>query len=421
MNKLFKASKYILLIGLPCVLAGCLLIRHYYPQEAAVDWVYFTAFTGLVGIVTNTLAIRMLFHPKEPKFFGIQGLIPGNKAKIAEKIAGETEKRLLNIETIMEHIEKGRIIEETISFVTERVEDYLAQKTNRKQIADIILGFYNRYADKFFVWLTQSAEGWLSDLISRPGAAEAVWEAVKPKVKKYFESDDLRHRTSTWIIHNLIEKSPELAHNISRIMDRYIEDLVPWKKTVLKIAKDYSGLNKKIIENLLRRILHSPGTYDEVTRFIESNLQNIEAYLEQDEVHEKIEEILGWLKSAALEANRNKAIPALREKIDSFLENDSSWDIIDRYLVAVMKTLPSWLRSYLHRPENIEKIREVIPYIIKKLNIRQIVAENIEGQDTDEFEQMIMKVSGEHFAAIEVLGGVLGMLAGLTIKGLQLL
>ena len=54
--------------------------------------------------------------------------------------------------------------------------------------------------------------------------------------------------------------------------------------------------------------------------------------------------------------------------------------------------------------------------IIKKLNIKDIVANNIEQQDTEQFENMIMKVAGDNLAAIEVLGGLLGMLAGVAIK-----
>ena len=106
-------------------------------------------------------------------------------------------------------------------------------------------------------------------------------------------------------------------------------------------------------------------------------------------------------------------------KIDLFLKSDSSWDIIDHYLVSVLNTLPPWLKAYLHRPETINKIRIVIPYIIAKLKLRELLAENIKGQDTDEFEQMIMKISGENFAAIEMLGGVLGMFAGFAVKCLQ--
>jgi uncharacterized membrane protein YheB (UPF0754 family) len=73
-------------------------VQQYYPDEPVI------ALSGFVGKSTNTIAIRMLFRPKEPTFWGRQGPIPKNKSKIAYKIAEETDKKLLNIETIMGHI-----------------------------------------------------------------------------------------------------------------------------------------------------------------------------------------------------------------------------------------------------------------------------------------------------------------------------
>ena len=366
MNKLFRISKKVMLMGLPCIMAVCLLIRYYYPHWTAVDWVYFMAFTGFVGIATNIIAIRMLFHPKEPAFLGLQGLIPKNKPMIAEKIAEETEKRLLNSEIIMDHIDKGRIIEDTIGLVTKEVEDYLARRKNRKEIADIIIKFYDRYADKIFMWLIRWADGWLSDLVRQPDTIETIWETLKPQLKKFFESEKLKHKTSRLIIHNLVERTPELAYSISQSMERYIQDQVPWKKTLLKIVKEFFDLEKGTIEDLVLKVLDSPGTYNQITRIIESNLHNIEEYLGQDEVRKKLEGMLDWLKSSELEANREKATPALRGKINSFLENDLSWDVIDRCLMSVINALNPRLKAYLNRPESIKKIRRVIPYAITK-------------------------------------------------------
>jgi uncharacterized membrane protein YheB (UPF0754 family) len=78
--------------------------------------------------------------------------------------------------------------------------------------------------------------------------------------------------------------------------------------------------------------------------------------------------------------------------------------------------VPPKLRDFFHEKQNIEKIRGFLPGIIKKLNIKDIIADNIEQQDTEQFENMIMKVAGDNLAAIEVLGGFLGMLAGIAIK-----
>ncbi len=416
MNRIFQISKYVLLVGLPCVLGVCLLVRQRYPDIEAAQWVFVIALAGFVGISTNTIAIRMLFRPKEPTFFGRQGIIPKNKIRIAQKIADETEKRLLNVETIMVHIEKGRVIEETVGTFSRALEQYLADPENRKTIADTIRKYYAAYADSLFTWATTASERYLADLIGKQLTVETVWSWIKPRLKTFFESPGLRERASRWIIDNLTRRIPEIADMLSAMLDRYIDNQVRWKRTLLKVVKEVSGVRKEIIADTIRDILNSPETYHYIVKIVEQNLDNIEEYFEQPDIQQKIERMHHTLKTYFLQTTREKAIPWARQRIDSFLESEQSWVIIDRYMVRVLNSLSSAFKAYLQRPEHVETIRRFIPGVIDKLNITQIVKENIEGQDTEEFERMIMKMTGENFAAIEALGGILGMLAGLAIK-----
>jgi len=416
MNRTFKLCKYILLAGLPGIVILCLALQEVYPHATVLDWIFVIALAGFVGISTNAIAIRMLFRPKAPTFFHRQGLIPRNKEKIARKIAEETERRLLNIDTIMVHVEKGQVIEDTINTVAKAVEKYLEQKVNRRAIADRVLALYNEYADRIFLWLTRAAESYITDFISRQITVDSVWALIKPKIKLFFESNELKHRTSTWIIQNLIERIPEFAAAVSEVLDRYIEEQVWWKKTALKTARQVSGLKKETIAELIRDVLYSPRTYNHIVAVVEDNLCSVEAYLEQDVMRGRIEHVHKWIRNYIVGMTRDRAIPALREKIDRFLTSDESWENVDRHLMAVLHTIPARLKAYLQQPAHVQKIRAFIPGIIHRLNIKKIVAENIQQQDTEEFERMIMKVSGENFAAIEVLGGVLGMLAGVALK-----
>jgi len=417
MNKAFKISKYILLLGLPGLVIICFFIRNDPDYGPAALWLLVTALSGFVGISTNTIAIRMLFRPKAPILFEtLQGLLPKNRKKIAASIAEQTEQRLLNIDTIMEHIEKGHLIEQTIGSMTSAVDDYLAQKENRKKIAGLILDLYSEYADRFFMWLTQTAEHLVSDFISRRVTVETVWGMVKPGLQKFFDSDELKHKASSWIVSHLIESIPEAADIISSILDTYIENQVWWKKAALRALKQASGLDRETLARLISDMLHSPQTYEQIVRLVEDNLRSIESYLDQEETREKIESAHRWLKQNLLHSTRHQAIPAIRERIDRFLDSDSSWDVIDRYLTAVLNTVPPRMHAWLNSPANIEVIRQRIPEIIRRFNIRKLVADNIENQDMDEFERMILSVTGEHLAAIEVLGGILGMLAGVALK-----
>jgi uncharacterized membrane protein YheB (UPF0754 family) len=415
MKSVFQILKIILLTGLPCVLLACMVIGRLYPGLAAVDWAFSIALAGLVGIGTNSLAIRMLFRPLRPTVFGRQGLIPRNKSALAASIATETEKRLLNIDIIMAHIEREKIVEQTIASMVTGAERYLAREENRRAVADAVLRLYNQYADRMFTWLTRSAEAWLIELARRPGTVERAWSAIKPRLRAFFESEELKHQTAAWILEHLVQRAPELADLLAQALDRYIAEQTAWKQVLLEGIRTLSGIKPAKIERMLLDFLHDPGTCDMVVGLVENNLENIESYFEQDHVRERVQLLQQWLEKSVLSATRSRAIPALRERIDAWLSSPEAWAEIDRYAQAVLKAVPPRVQQFLQRPENIKKFQAVIPGIIERLNIRRIVADNIEGQRTEDFEGMILRVAGENLAAIEVLGGLIGMLAGIAL------
>ncbi len=415
MKSVYTTLKILLLCGLPLVLLACLCLDYLYPEQTAVSWAFSIALAGLVGIGTNSIAIRMLFRPLRPTIFGRQGLIPRNKSAIAASIATETEKRLLNIEIIMQHIERERIVEQTVESVVAAAERYLARDENRRVVADSILRLYNHYADRLFTWLARSAEAWLAELARKPGTVERIWVMVKPRLKAFFESGHLKQQTATWILEHLVIRAPELADLLAQSLDRYIAEQTPWKQVLLQGVRKLSGIRPAEIEQMLLDFLHNPGTYDMVVNLVENNLQAVESYFEQDQVQERVLHLQQWLEETVLTVTRSRAIPALRQRIDTWLSGPEAWIEIDRYAQSILKTVPPWLQQFLQRPENIKKIQDIIPEIIERLNIRKIVADNIEGQRTEDFESMILRVAGENLAAIEVLGGLIGMLAGLAL------
>jgi len=60
---------------------------------------YPVIFGGLIGYLTNWIAIKMLFWPKRPIFF-LYGAIPKNKTKLAESIAITSTEHLFSAEEI---------------------------------------------------------------------------------------------------------------------------------------------------------------------------------------------------------------------------------------------------------------------------------------------------------------------------------
>ncbi len=65
---------------------------------------------GIIGYVTNKVAIKMLFRPINPIKIGpftLQGVFPKRKDKMAESLADTIEKELLNKDQIIQQILDG--------------------------------------------------------------------------------------------------------------------------------------------------------------------------------------------------------------------------------------------------------------------------------------------------------------------------
>lgn len=90
---------------------------------------------GVIGYITNDIAIRMLFRPHTAKYvFGIHipftpGIIPKEKGRIAEAIGGVISENLMNKEVL----EKYLLSEDMVGKVRSAVDEFIIvtqQKNN---------------------------------------------------------------------------------------------------------------------------------------------------------------------------------------------------------------------------------------------------------------------------------------------------
>jgi uncharacterized membrane protein YheB (UPF0754 family) len=98
-------------------------------------WVWLTPFIGaLIGWLTNFLAIKMLFRPREPKLiFGmlLQGVIPRRQRDLALKIGEVVEEELLKSEDILHAINSEELRGHLASVIDTRLDRFLREKVFR--------------------------------------------------------------------------------------------------------------------------------------------------------------------------------------------------------------------------------------------------------------------------------------------------
>lgn len=134
--------------------------------------------SAFIGWFTNWIAIKMLFHPREPKkFFGItlQGIFPKRQQQFAQKLGQLVSKELISFDDIAGKINKPETIQKAIPFVEEHIDKFIKTKLkeeipllsmfiNDKSIESIKKGMVHEIESLFPLLITKMTDGVKNDL-----------------------------------------------------------------------------------------------------------------------------------------------------------------------------------------------------------------------------------------------------------------
>ncbi|MGQ9425450.1 DUF445 domain-containing protein [Gilvimarinus sp. F26214L] len=90
--------------------------------------------TALIGWVTNYIAIKMLFHPREPKkllFFTLQGILPRRQEDIAVQLGRIVATELLSSDDLIEQLTNERSRSIYAKFIDTQSEKFIRDKLRK--------------------------------------------------------------------------------------------------------------------------------------------------------------------------------------------------------------------------------------------------------------------------------------------------
>lgn len=91
--------------------------------------------SAFIGWFTNWIAIKMLFHPKEPKrILGIRfhGIFPKGQKQFAEKLGALVASELLHFDEIAHHIKNPEQLKDLNPLIEEHIDHFLTHKLKEK-------------------------------------------------------------------------------------------------------------------------------------------------------------------------------------------------------------------------------------------------------------------------------------------------
>lgn len=306
---------------------------------------------GLIGYITNDIAIRMLFRPHKAKYlFGIHipftpGIIPKEKGRIAEAIGGVISENLMNNEVL----EKYLLSDEMIGKVRSAVEKFISTQQQNQESVDRFLGHY--LSNDEIDTITQNIN-------------QSITKQTYEKLADSSVGDKVAHIAIDHVAQKLtIDGAQELLSGIGGALGG-----------LKGMAAGLFGGN--IVAKFLG-MLREPAEH-----FLAKNINTM--------LRDNGEEIVSNMIGGEVDNFLNKPVCKLLEGHEE-------------QLAQTVDTIESIYRSI---------ITEHLPKILESIDISKIVRERINEMDVNETEKLIFQVMDKELKAIVWLGALLGLLMG---------
>ena len=306
---------------------------------------------GLIGYITNDIAIRMLFRPHTEKYlFGIHipftpGIIPKEKGRLAEAIGEAISENLMNREVL----EKYLLSEEMIGKVRMSVKDIIDMQQKNQETLLHFLGHY----------LTNEE---ITNIVK--GANESITKQLSHKLTDREVGEKVAHIVIEHVAQKLsLEGAQELLSGIAGAMGG-LKGMATGLFGGNIIAK-FLGMLREPTEHFLAK---------QINTMLENNS----------------EEILSNMVSGEVDGILNKPVCKLLEGHEE-------------QLTQAVNTIESVYRTI---------IKEHLPKILESIDISKIVRDRINEMDVNETEKLIFQVMNKELKAIVWLGALLGLVMG---------
>ncbi len=306
---------------------------------------------GVIGYITNDIAIRMLFRPHTAKYlFGIHipftpGIIPKEKGRIAEAIGGVISENLMNREVL----EKYLLSDGMIGKVRSAAEDFItAQQNNGETVGQ----FLSRYLSKEEI---AAVAGSINESITKQTYSKLADSAMGEKVA-HIAMDHIAGKFSL-----------DGAHELLAGLGGAIGGLGG------KAASMFGG---NIVAKFLG-MLREPAEH-----FLAKNINTM--------LKNNGEEIVSNMIGGEVDSFLNKPVCKLLEGREE-------------QLAQGVNTVEGIYRTV---------IIDHLPKILDSIDISKIVRERINEMDVNETEKLIFKIMSKELKAIVWLGALLGLIMG---------
>lgn len=361
---------------------------------------------AVIGGVTNSLAIKMLFRPYNPiYFFGKRlpftpGLIPKRRDEVAYQMGKLVVGHLLTPESLREKLNNPKFKAEVLKWVQEEGNRFISTDKTLSHYLEKI-GLHD---------VGEKVHSSISQFLIKK--YDETIEVFRDKEIGQVFPDELMKKIESKIpvmTDYIIEKgvdyfsSPEGKLKLGKMIDDFFVNR-GMLGNMLQMFLGNTSLADKLHPELIK-FLRSPGTKELIESLITNEFHKVKQM--------KAEQALDFI-------SRDQIVSIIEDQtkkivlIDQLL-NKSLHELLLPYKDKIILDLIPRMMEFF-----IDLLVVKIEVMMERLNIQEIVRGQVDTFQVERIEEMILSISRKEFKMITYLGALLGGLIG-AVQGIIVL
>ena len=391
------------------------------PDKRPLEIMYTISLSACMGYFTNFIAIKMLFRPKKETFFKRQGVIPKNQEILAKSLGEGISSNFFEADDLTNYIIENHAAENLITQIKRYLFNKIQEDYVQQAIKSWLLKIFRFNSSKIYDVLIQFSEKNFSYFLQRNINFQTALGFLSEIIEINIKNNNINLVQISRTISSHIESNiPHISNQIYQQIQVYIDQQRILQKATIKFATWLNDFDRLAVETQLHTIVVSTEFQNEVYQQLETGISKITEYINSEEGSDKV---IQYFEKTLIDINKvakEKGIPWLMEKIESFIKEDSSWNKLEQICNMLINFAEQEFKNLTNSEKFSVALGTATPIILNALDISAIVTEKVRTLDTNQLEKMILDATGEHLGKIEVLGGILGAIIGIALFNIKL-
>ena len=369
---------------------------------------------AVIGYITNWLAIKMLFRPREAKYiFGMKlpftpGLIPKEKSRIANKVGETVGTHLLNSDSLSKALKDDKIKAKFNEVAKEKINQVINSNSTLEESLKNTLG-ENYYALKGNM-INNIAKTILESIQEEEFKNKLkfyIVDSIKERLNKNPEKiiDFINSNKFREVIINTLEEEKTrdiigkaLLKEVKTLgkEDLTIEEVIP--ENIKPYIEEYVKSQKDTLVDIIKNLLRDDEVSYKIKSAINDNIPSIVSmFLSEDVIYGKLVSLVD--KSLSEEENKEYICDAalafvhesMKKKVSDVINN-----VGEEKLEVISDALGDKISKKLNTEENIDSIISKLNCKISSFNsyeeIIKVLFNDYENILIDNIDSMISQI-----------------------------